>query len=92
MRGFCMEMGGPFWHEGHFDLDGSDIWYQAKVYPAGSQFGIDGGRISKLWVAQLPPGEVRYWQEIALYERGWYTRPLTPIAKTAVEYLLDMFK
>lgn len=94
MRGFRLEMGScsELWQEGFFRLNGSQFWWQAKVYPTGSEQGIEGGRVSKLWVAQLPPGEVRYWQEVALYERGWCTRPLTPAAKQAVQMLLEKFK
>ena len=92
MRGFSKEMGGQFWHEGRFDLNGSEIHWQAKVYPSSSEFGIDGGRVSKLWVSQLPPGEVRYWQEVAYYDRGWCTQPLTPEAKQAVDQVLKQFQ
>ena len=92
MRGFRAEMGGQFWREGSFELNGSQFRWQAKVYPNGSEFGIDGGRVSKLWVAQLPPGEVRYWQEVAYYDRGWCTQPLTPEANQAVAQVLEKFQ
>lgn len=93
MRGFRTEMcvDSQLWHEDSFELNGSEIRWQAKVCEKHSEFGIDGGRILKLWVSQLPPGDVRYWQEVASYDRGWCTRPLTPEAKTAVEYVVDMF-
>lgn len=71
MRGFCAEMGGQFWHEGQTERNGHLFRWEAKVYPEGSACGIDGGRVSKLWIAELPPGEVRYWQEAAYYDRGW---------------------
>ena len=83
---------GQLWHEDSFELNGSEIRWQAKVCEKHSEFGIDGGRILKLWVSQLPPGDARYWQEVASYDRGWCTRPLTPEAKTAVEYVVDMFR
>ena len=92
MRGFSREMDDRLWHEGCFELNGSLFRWQAKVYPTGSQFGIDGGRISKLWVCQLPPGEVRYWKEVANYDRGWDRLPLAPDAKQAVDQVIKKFQ
>ena len=94
MRGFRTEMCvvSQLWHEDSFELNGSEIRWQAKVCEKHSEFGIDGGRILKLWVSQLPPGDARYWQEVAYYDRGWCTRPLTPEAKAAVGYVADMFR
>lgn len=92
MRGFCNEMGGSLWHEGQAERDGCVFRWEAKVYDIGSRYGINGGRVSKLWIAELPPGEVRYWQEVACYDRGWLTCPLTPEAKAFVEELLENFK
>ena len=42
------------------------IAFQAKVYDEGSEFGIDGGKISKLWI-----------QDICNYNREWDERPNT---------------
>lgn len=94
MLGFRTEMcvGSQLWHEGQTERNGSEIRWQAKVCEKHSEFGIDGGRVLKLWVAQLPPGEVRYWQEVAYYDRGWCTQPLTPEAKAFVDELLEYFK
>lgn len=36
------------WHEGTID----GYWWQAKVYDEGSQFGINGGRVSKLAICE----------------------------------------
>lgn len=92
MRGFRAEMGGQFWHEGQTERDGHLFRWETKVYPEGSMYGINGGRVSKLWIAELPPGVVRCWQEAAYYDRGWCTRPLTPEAKAFVDELLEHFK
>ena len=91
MRGFRAEMGGQLWHEGQTERNGHVFRWEAKVYATGSQFGINGGRVSKLWIAELPHGEVRYWQEVACFDRGWCTRPLTPAAKAFVDELLEHF-
>ena len=76
MRGFRAEMGGRFWHEGQAERSGHLFRWEAKVYPEGSACGINGGRVSKLWIA----------------ERGWCTCPLTPAAKAFVDELLEHFK
>ena len=55
MRGFRAEMGGQFWHEGQTERNGHVFRWEAKVYPEGSACGINGGRGSKLWIAELPP-------------------------------------
>ena len=39
-------------------------------FPDPSKYGIDGGRISKLWIAPRGGGP-----EAASYDRGWSTRP-----------------
>lgn len=51
MRGFRTEMcvDSQLWHEDSFELNGSEIRWQAKVCEKHSEFGIDGGRILKLW-------------------------------------------
>ena len=40
--------------------------WEAKVFDNGSHFGIDDGRISKLYIYG-PNGEV-----LCVYERGWH--------------------
>lgn len=92
MRGFRAEMGGQFWHEGQTERNGHVFRWEAKVYPEGSACGINGGKISKLWIAELPPGEVRYWQEAAYYDRGWCTLPSTQEVMDFVDELLERFQ
>ena len=72
MRGFRTEMcvDSQLWHEDSFELNGSEIRWQAKVCEKHSEFGIDGGRILKLWVSQLPPGDARYWRRLLLMTVG----------------------
>ncbi len=48
--------------------DGTKVSYAVKHYDAGSDYGINGGKISKL--------EMRINGKIvALYDRGWVHRP-----------------
>lgn len=49
------------WEEGEY----KDYKYQAKVYDKGSHFGINNGRVSKLWIYNVKTGEVLY-----NYDRG----------------------
>lgn len=52
------------WHEGVIE----GFWWQAKVYDKGSQFGINGGRVSKLFICE---GSV--WdadKQVYGYDRG----------------------
>lgn len=38
------------WEKGSFEIDGSKFVYEAKVFKTGSKYGINDGRISKLWI------------------------------------------
>ena len=58
--------------------------YYAKVYDTGSEYGIDGGRISKL--------EIRVDdRKVCHYDRGWDIKPTCPEAEKALEILLQEF-
>ena len=58
--------------------------YEAKVYDTGSEFGIDGGRISKL--------EVRKDDVVvAAYDRGWDVEPKTKEDKDVLAIILQIF-
>lgn len=60
------------WHEGTIGIpkDGNNriAHYWVKAYEEGSDFGIDGGRISKLYLTI--GGET-----VADYDRGWNVEP-----------------
>lgn len=58
----------------------------AKVFDVGSQFGIKGGRVSKLWVADLVTGSC-----LISYDRGWDIRPQTPLLKRVLQDILRTF-
>lgn len=48
----------------HGELNG--FKWCIKVYGDGSEFGIDNGRISKLWIQRKSNGE-----PVVNYDRGW---------------------
>ena len=66
--------------------DGTKVSYAVKHYGLGSEWGIDGGKISKLEM-QID-GET-----VALYDRGWARKPdaNNPAAMTAYRTVLDMY-
>lgn len=75
------------WHEGSISVpkaDGSTVTvrYQVKAYDEGSVFGINEGRISKLW---LQIGDCT----VANYDRGWDVEPTCEEANLALCILLN---
>ena len=72
------------WSKGKIEIDGKEVQYWVKHYEEGSEFGIDGGRISKL--------ECRADGKMLLhYERGWDKKPTTNLAKKAYATMLKMY-
>ena len=69
------------WKEGSIKVYGSIFHYWMKQYDEGSEFGIDGGRISKLMLKCN--GEI-----VCNYDRGWDVRPTGPATQMALEILL----
>lgn len=69
------------WKEGSLRLGGDSFHYWMKQYEEGSQFGIDGGRISKLMLKRN--GEIVY-----NYDRGLYVAPVDENTVFALEILL----
>ena len=70
------------WHEGTIGVPKGDgkytvVHYWVKAYDEGSQYGIDGGRISKLTLKIS--GEVVY-----NYDRGLDVPPQNEAAETAL--------
>ncbi|MBE6094536.1 MAG: hypothetical protein E7199_03565 [Schwartzia succinivorans] len=68
------------WTEGI--IDGYE--FKVKKFPEASSFGINGGRISKLWIA-------KDGMEAACYERGWLTKPTTKDAKAVYNKLVKQY-
>ena len=69
------------WHEGTLRVHESIFHYWYKQYDEGSEFGIDGGRISKLMLQ-------RNGQTVCNYDRGWDIKPADPDTELALEILL----
>lgn len=62
------------------------ISYEIKVFDQGSIYGINGGRISKLWLADDETGLT-----LASYDRGWDIQPCNEAAESAVAHLLELY-
>ena len=67
---------------GTVDVGGNRYYYEVKVFEEPSQFGIDKGNISKLYVKRLNDGDV-----VAHYDRGWDMEPINADAKEVVEII-----
>ena len=80
------------WVEGNIVVQSEDYqWlngysFSAKVYDTPSTFGINEGRISKLYVKDVSTNT-----EVIGYDRGWYCEPQYPQEKAALGALLTIF-
>ena len=69
------------WKEGSIKVSDSIFHYWIKVFEEGSEFGIDGGKISKLMLKR--DGKV-----VCNYDRGWDIKPVDPDTQLAYEILV----
>lgn len=67
-------------------VGGHNLVYEVKHYEEGSEFGINGGKISKLFIKDLTTDE-----ELVGYDRGWDRQPNNAIAREAYTQLLRMY-
>lgn len=73
------------WESGTANHNGRRYTFSAKVYEEGSDYGINGGRISKLLVKDSTG------KEVVVYERGWDVHPTDDDAKTVLDMILRKF-
>ena len=69
------------WKEGSILIGGKGYRYWVKQFGEGSQYGIDGGRISKLMIKR--DGEI-----VCNYDRGWDIEPVDTNTRVALQILL----
>ena len=69
------------WREGSIKVGSSIFHYWMKQYEVGSEWGIDGGRISKLTLK-------RNGIIVCNYDRGWDIKPSDPDTQLALEIIL----
>ena len=73
------------WRKGAIKIEAQIVCYEVKVYDTGSVFGINEGRISKLWLSIN--GKM-----VANYDRGWDVEPTCKAAELALAILLEEYK
>ncbi len=73
------------WRTGTIKIEDQVVSYEVKVYDVGSVFGINEGRISKLWLSIN--GKM-----VANYDRGWDVEPTCKAAEQALAILLEEYK
>lgn len=71
-----------YWHTGEIGNCG----FEAKVYDEPSEYGIEGGRISKLFVRD------KQRNVILSYDRGWDVQPTDELGKNILETIMHYFK
>ena len=69
------------WKEGTVSVNGEIFHYWLKQYEEGSEFGMNGGRISKLTIK-------RSGREVYNYDRGEDIAPIDKNTETALEIIL----
>ena len=70
------------WKEDSIKVNGEVFHYWMKQYEEGSEWGIDGGRISKLILKR--DGKI-----VCHYDRGWDIKPTCKEAEMALCILLN---
>ena len=75
-------LGGGFWYVGRV---GSQH-FEALVFADPSQYGIDGGQVSKLYLWAGP--KKKRGESLAVYERGWEQEPSEDI-RPVVEFVVQ---
>ena len=66
--------------------------YQVKLSAEDSPFGIQDGRIIKLFVTDMPTDDNPGKTEIIAYERGWSTYPTTTEHEEILDALYEYFQ
>ena len=72
------------WTTGAILIKGKVYKYQVKHYVEGSQFGIENGKISKLFVTR--EGEI-----VLTYERGWDVKPVDEDSELCLAVLMKKY-
>ena len=81
------------WKCGMMIVQGIHYRYEAKVFDYPSQFGINGGRVSKLYIYRTCIDEnMVYDIPVVIYDRYWELKPQTELYKEAMNFILNRFK
>lgn len=79
------------WAFGSVWVGNREFGYQVKHFEEGSKFGINGGRISKLFLVRRYPN--RNDKSVCGYDRGWCgkLRPFKAVDVAAYNALLERY-
>jgi len=77
------------WSEGTASAGGVRCSFCMKHFDEPSQWGIDGGRISKLQLFARRAG--RRLETFANYDRGWDVRPATEAHRAILDALVKKY-
>lgn len=69
------------WKRGAIRISEANYTYLIKVYDIGSQYGIDGGKVSKLTI-------YRNGETVCNYDRGWDIKPVDKDTEIALQIIL----
>jgi hypothetical protein len=76
-------LSGGEWYVGQI----GSYWFEALVFVEPSQYGIDGGQVSKLCLLDGP--RKRDGREVACYDRGWDLAPEEAPVQEAITQLVE---
>ena len=80
------------WKCGMMIVQGIHYRYEAKVFDYPSQFGINGGRVSKLYIYRTSGNENMICDiPVVIYDRYWELKPQTELYKEAMNFILNWF-
>lgn len=74
------------WKNGRIEIRCITFRYWVKQFDEGSEFGINGGRVSKLTIKNENTGK-----EVVNYDRGWDIKPKTKTEQAALDWVLRDF-
>lgn len=77
---------GVFKKDGRLQIGGGTFHFWVKRHEETSEYGIGGGRISKLTITNERTGK-----EVVNYDRGWDIQPKTKAAQKALDWVLHNF-
>ena len=63
--------------------------WEAQVFDQPSGYGINGGRVSKLWI--MPKGTKGVSGAVCSFDRGWETKPKEPAVIALAKKIMGMF-
>ena len=72
------------WSKGTLEINGTTVTWSVKHFEEGSEYGIDGGRISKMTIKVGT-------KDIVNYDRGWDIKPSDDISIFAFKFLMEKF-